>query len=634
MTNPNPKVQAMIEAARKRTQALLDAKDALPSAVKLVVPPDTIEDTSKSPHNGHVIYLDKDGLQYDPYEIDGLILNDDQRLAVTKFGINGESGCLIGPAGTGKTTTMRAVILAAIRSGRIPLLPEDMEHKYLSPSLPGIFGGSFTRIATRNLRNNCPPDIQGNVHTIHRLLEFEPEIIEVDNPAKPGETKKIRIFKPTRHQFRPLDENLVTFFLDETSMIGVDLHTKLCAAVGSDPKKTQFVYIGDIAQLPPVMDDAILGYKLIEYDIKGNVVELSKVYRHAGAIVNLANYVRTGNTIPSAKSIVPFATNLSRMPYKLIPEWFKQEGWQALDTHMFYKEEDGSKVTIRIWKNRLSDDLGKLKALQNLGLSVFPKMIESGEYDPLKHMILIPYNKAVGTIELNKYLANYLARKRNAEVYEVIAGFVKHYLAVGDKLFYDREESVITKISINGTYSGRVPQEHSVTLDRWGHNTSGASHKDEGFDDVEALLNINLDNSDDEERKNQASHVITIKKLAEIEEEGDAAQEYKLNTASEINGLIFGYALTIHKSQGSQWPKVFCVFHNSHNRNLQRELLYTAITRAQKELYIIAEPETFVQGVLSQHIVGNTLAEKAEYFKGKVAGDAKKAQLLKGLLEE
>jgi len=50
---------------------------------------------------------------------------------------------------------------------------------------------------------------------------------------------------------------------------------------------------------------------------------------------------------------------------------------------------------------------------------------------------------------------------------------------------------------------------------------------------------------------------------------------------------------------------------------LQRELLYTAITRARESLYVICEPNTFEKGVLSQKIKGTTLAEKAEYFKGK-----------------
>ena len=51
---------------------------------------------------------------------------------------------------------------------------------------------------------------------------------------------------------------------------------------------------------------------------------------------------------------------------------------------------------------------------------------------------------------------------------------------------------------------------------------------------------------------------------------------------------------------------------------LQRELLYTAVTRAKEELYIICEPETFIKGILGQRVKGNTLAEKAEYFKGKI----------------
>lgn len=52
---------------------------------------------------------------------------------------------------------------------------------------------------------------------------------------------------------------------------------------------------------------------------------------------------------------------------------------------------------------------------------------------------------------------------------------------------------------------------------------------------------------------------------------------------------------------------------------LQRELLYTAVTRAKEELYIICEPETFTKGIQSQRVKGNTLAEKAEFFKGKIA---------------
>jgi exodeoxyribonuclease V alpha subunit len=94
-----------------------------------------------------------------------------------------------------------------------------------------------------------------------------------------------------------------------------------------------------------------------------------------------------------------------------------------------------------------------------------------------------------------------------------------------------------------------------------------------------------------------------------------------LETASEVNSMLHGYALTVHKSQGAEWEKVFVMLHQSHATMLQRELLYTALTRARSEVYVICEPDTFVKGVLSQKIKGNTLAEKAEFFKGRYLGN-------------
>ena len=51
---------------------------------------------------------------------------------------------------------------------------------------------------------------------------------------------------------------------------------------------------------------------------------------------------------------------------------------------------------------------------------------------------------------------------------------------------------------------------------------------------------------------------------------------------------------------------------------IARELLYTAVTRAREELYIICEPDTFVKGIIAQKVPGNCLADKIEYFKGKL----------------
>ncbi len=55
---------------------------------------------------------------------------------------------------------------------------------------------------------------------------------------------------------------------------------------------------------------------------------------------------------------------------------------------------------------------------------------------------------------------------------------------------------------------------------------------------------------------------------------------------SDIRDLELAYCITIHKSQGSEFPVVVMPIHSQHNRMLQRNLLYTAITRA-KELVVL-----------------------------------------------
>ena len=56
--------------------------------------------------------------------------------------------------------------------------------------------------------------------------------------------------------------------------------------------------------------------------------------------------------------------------------------------------------------------------------------------------------------------------------------------------------------------------------------------------------------------------------------------------AESMNELIHAYAVSIHKSQGSEYPAVIMPIHTQHYFLLQRNLLYTGITRA-KELAIL-----------------------------------------------
>lgn len=56
---------------------------------------------------------------------------------------------------------------------------------------------------------------------------------------------------------------------------------------------------------------------------------------------------------------------------------------------------------------------------------------------------------------------------------------------------------------------------------------------------------------------------------------------------SMLEHLELGYAITIHKAQGSQWRRVIVVL--TGNRLLERTLIYTAITRAQEQVIIVGD---------------------------------------------
>jgi exodeoxyribonuclease V alpha subunit len=55
----------------------------------------------------------------------------------------------------------------------------------------------------------------------------------------------------------------------------------------------------------------------------------------------------------------------------------------------------------------------------------------------------------------------------------------------------------------------------------------------------------------------------------------------------ELDELLLSYATTIHKAQGSEYPCVVIPIHTQHYTLLQRNLLYTAVTRGQKLVIIV-----------------------------------------------
>lgn len=58
-------------------------------------------------------------------------------------------------------------------------------------------------------------------------------------------------------------------------------------------------------------------------------------------------------------------------------------------------------------------------------------------------------------------------------------------------------------------------------------------------------------------------------------------------SASDLPQLSLAYAITVHRSQGSEIPCVILALHDSHYMLLEKQLLYTAVTRAKKLLIVI-----------------------------------------------
>ncbi|MCL2399618.1 MAG: ATP-dependent RecD-like DNA helicase [Defluviitaleaceae bacterium] len=65
----------------------------------------------------------------------------------------------------------------------------------------------------------------------------------------------------------------------------------------------------------------------------------------------------------------------------------------------------------------------------------------------------------------------------------------------------------------------------------------------------------------------------------------------------ELDELVLSYAITVHKSQGGEFPIVVIPFTMSHYVMLQRNLLYTGVTRAKKAVIIIGEKKAVAYAV-------------------------------------
>ena len=82
----------------------------------------------------------------------------------------------------------------------------------------------------------------------------------------------------------------------------------------------------------------------------------------------------------------------------------------------------------------------------------------------------------------------------------------------------------------------------------------------------------------------------------------------------ELDELVHAYAVSIHKAQGSEFPAVVIPLLTTHYVMLQRNLLYTAVTRAQRLVVLVGTPRAIGIAVTSNRVQErySGLAERLE----------------------
>ena len=81
-------------------------------------------------------------------------------------------------------------------------------------------------------------------------------------------------------------------------------------------------------------------------------------------------------------------------------------------------------------------------------------------------------------------------------------------------------------------------------------------------------------------------------------------------TLEELDDLTLAYAISIHKSQGSEFDLVIMPFTNQYYIMLKRKLIYTAITRAKKTLLLIGDPSAMQYGIRRIEIERRTILKE------------------------
>ena len=97
-------------------------------------------------------------------------------------------------------------------------------------------------------------------------------------------------------------------------------------------------------------------------------------------------------------------------------------------------------------------------------------------------------------------------------------------------------------------------------------------------------------------KKNKDGSVVSV--------QFDRHGETVLYPEADMDQIILSYAVTIHKSQGNEFPVTIIPLHHQHKRMLQRNLLYTAVTRGKRLVILVGTKSALQIAVDVTHAEG------------------------------
>lgn len=543
---------------------------------------------------------------------------DETQLAAVGGMAGVKYGCMIGAAGTGKTTVTKKLV-DMLRDGlRMVDLsqywskgePADDHDEYVRPThaIPSILICAFTGRATQQIKKNFPESWHGNIMTIHRALGFYPEFYD-DMDLESQELVRKRRFVPsyTADNLMPWDIILI----DEAGMLGLELWHQLYAAT---KRGCRIYMIGDINQLQPTHGKSILGFAMNKWP----TWELTHVHRQSGANNSIVD-----NAHRVLKGLRPVSDSKEKLsilaPKNKADTEESNKKFLATLTKMI-KDPDWRFLTVDIDEN---PKLASIRIRQML------KLLNGKFYEPNRDVVITPINgfentglgSCLGQSPMNQELVTMI--NVTDDRYLIDAGREKMNFAVGDKVMAtinDYEAGItngmtglITSIAPNGAYLGdnrrfgliREVNEYFAEI------ADDSEVEDFSLDDIVGDADFGEKEAKAREKgaKGPASHIVTVQFG-----EGEHAFTRSFDSQAKVGSLMLAYFATCHKMQGGECPLVFIICHQTNKMPLNREWLYTAITRGSQKVVLLQTSGGVGAALSKQAIKGANLKAKLLSF--------------------